>query len=117
MIVTMYHFTIRSFDKAVSTIVAETEKEERDAKRNPDNVTMDTFIQSTVTTNTSRKKTNVPNEKRISLESLAETIKGFNIFTLQSTIKNSADYHSEKSYAEGDPKSDKVVATHTSDGK
>ena len=37
--------------------------------------------------------------------------------TLQPTINDSADYHSDKNDADGDPKSDQVVATHTSDGK
>ena len=43
-------------------------------------------------------------------------MKGFNILTLQSTINDSTDYHSDKNDAKSDPKSDQVVATHTSDG-
>ena len=74
----------------------ETEYEERDAKRNANNVTTDTFIQSPVTTNTPRKKTDVPNERQISSDSLTETTKGFNILTLQSTSNYYAYYHSEK---------------------
>ena len=57
---------------------------------------MDTFIQSSVTTSTTRKKVNVPNEKQISSDTLAETIKGFNRSRLQLTIDYSAYYHSEK---------------------
>ena len=47
---------------------------------------------------------------------LAETIKGFNGLAIQSTINNSAYYNSEENDAEIDPKSDQLVATHTSDG-
>ena len=57
--------------QSVSTIMEETEEEECDAKRNANNVTMDTFIQFPVTTNTPRKKTNVTNERKISLDSMA----------------------------------------------
>ena len=73
------------------------------------------FIQSPVMTNTPRNKTNLRNEKQISSDSLAETIKVFNRLTLQSTINDSADYHSDKNDAKSNPKSDQVVATHTSD--
>ena len=47
--------------QAVSTVISETEEGERDAKRNANNVSMDTFIHSPVTTDTPRKVTNVPN--------------------------------------------------------
>ena len=41
--------------QAVSKVMAETKEEERDAKRNANNVNMDTFChQSPVTTNTQR---------------------------------------------------------------
>ena len=72
--------------------MAETEDEERNAS----DVTTDTFIQPPVTTNTPREKTDVANERRISSDSPTVTIKGFNILTLQSTINNSADDHSNK---------------------
>ena len=75
-------------------------------------MTMDNFIQSPITTNTPRETIYVTNERRISLDSLKETLKGFNTLTLQSTISNSADDHSEKN----DAKSDQVVATYTGDG-
>ena len=80
-------------------------------------MTTDTFIQPPVTTNTQREKTKVANERRISLGSLTEMLKGFNRLTLQSTINDSADDHSNKNVAKSDPKSDPLVATHTSDGK
>ena len=74
--------------------MAETEVEEYDAKCNANNVTMNNFIQSPVMINAPRNKTNTTNEKRIILDNLAETIRVLNRLTLQSTIKNSADYHS-----------------------
>ena len=71
---------------------------------------MDTSIQSPVTTNTPRNITNVPNERRISSDSLAETIKVFKRLTLQSTINDFVDYYSDKNDAESNPKSDHVVS-------
>ena len=82
---------------------------------NANTVTTGTFIQSPVTTKTPRKKIDVPNERKFSLDVLAETIKIFNRLTLQSTINDYADYHSDKYDTQRDPKSDQVVATHTSD--
>ena len=38
--------------KEISTIMEETEEEERDTKHNANNVTMETFIQSPITINT-----------------------------------------------------------------
>ena len=78
---------------------------------------MDTFChQSPCTTNTQGDNANVRNKRRISSEILAETIKGFNGLTIQSTINDSAYYDSEEDGAESDPNSDPNVATHTSDG-
>ena len=57
-----------------SKVMAETDKEERDAKRNSNNVTMDTFCQSPVTTDTQIKIVNMTNERRISSYILAERI-------------------------------------------
>ena len=37
--------------------------------------------------------------------------------TLQSTINDSIDDHSNQNFAKSDPKSDQLIATHTSDGK
>ena len=42
-------------------------------------------------------------------------IKGFNRLALQSTINDSADDNSNKNITESNPKSDPLVATHTSD--
>ena len=78
---------------------------------------MDTFCHSPVTTNTQREIANVKNERQISSNILSETIKGFNVLTLQSTINNSSYYNSEEGYAEINPKIDQLVATHISDGK
>ena len=78
---------------------------------------MDTFCQPPVMTNTQGKIENVPNERRISSNILAETIKVFKGLMLDSTINDSAYYHSEEYDAESDPKSDLKVATHTSDRK
>ena len=103
--------------QAVSTVIVETEEEERETKLNVNNVTMDTFIQSPVTTYTQRNKTDVPNERQISLDILAEMIKGFKGLTLQSTMNYSAYYHSDENDAKSDPKSDELVDTHSSDGK
>ena len=89
-----------------------TEKE--DEKRNTNNVTTYTFIQTPVTTNAPREKTDTANERQISLDILTETIKGFNILTIQTTINNSADDHSNQNVAERDPKSDPLGANYTS---
>ena len=59
----------------INIIVEETEYEERDAKRNTNNVTTETFIQPPITTNTPREKTDVANERLISSDSLIETLK------------------------------------------
>ena len=76
--------------RAVSEFMAETEEEERDAEWNANYLTMDTFLcQSPVITNTQGEISNVRNERRISSEILAETIKVFNELTIQSTINNS----------------------------
>ena len=53
--------------QAFSKVVAETEEEERDPKRNANNVTMDNFCNHyPVTTNTQGEITNVKKERRIS---------------------------------------------------
>ena len=98
-------------------IVEETEDEEQDAKHNANNVTKDTFIQYPVPANTPREKTDVANERRISSDSLTETLKGFNRLMLQSTINDSTNDYSNKNVAESDPESDPLVDIHTSDGK
>ena len=52
MAVTMHHFPMRSFDKSISKVMAETEAEERSIISDAHNVNMDTFCQSPFTTNT-----------------------------------------------------------------
>ena len=83
-------------------------------------MTTDTFIQSPVTTNAPREKTDVANERQIYSDSTEERIEGFNKLTLQSTINDSADDHSNKNATESDLKSDlksdPLVATPTSYG-
>ena len=69
-------------------------------------MTTDTFIQPPATTNTPREKTDITNEWRTYSDSLTETLKGFNRLTIQSTIKDSADDHSNKNVAERYPKSE-----------
>ena len=74
----------KKLQQALSKVMSETEEEERDTKRNSNNVTMDTFChQYPVTTNTQLEIENVKNERQISLDILAETIKGFNGLTIQ----------------------------------
>ena len=97
--------------------MAEMEDVERDAERNANNMTMDTFIQSPVTTNTQRNIANLPKERQISYGILAETLKGFKGLTLQSTINNFVYYNSEEDDVESNPNRDPKVATHVSDRK
>ena len=80
-------------------------------------MTIYTFFQYPDTTNRQRKKTNITNERRIYSDILAETIKVFKRLALQSTINDSAYYNLDEDDAESDPKSDQLLATHTSDGK
>ena len=108
-------FSNNKLQQAFSIVMVETEEEECDAERKANNVTMDTFIQSLVTTNKPRKKGNVANERRISSKILEEMLKGFKGLTLASTINDSAYYHSDKNDAKNDPKCDQLVATHTSE--
>ena len=91
----------------------ETEEEERNIILNVNNVTMDTFCQSPVTTNSQGENANT-SERRNNLDKLSETLR---VLTIDSTIKNSAYYNSDKDDPEGDPKRDPLGATHTSDRK
>ena len=86
--------------QAVSKVMAWTEEE----GRNANNITMDTFCQSPVTTNLQRKNANIPNERRIASDILSETLKEFKRFTLHSKINNSAYYNSDEDDAESAPK-------------
>ena len=56
-------FSSEKLQRAASRVMAETEEEECDAKRNANNVTMDNFLQSPVTINTQKKDANVTNER------------------------------------------------------
>ena len=79
------------------------------------NVTVDTFSQTHVTSNTQGENENkiLTSEKRNKSDALADTFKGLTI--------NDAGYYESGSEnendAEGDPASDMKVATHTIDGK
>ena len=64
--------------QAVIKVMAETEEEELNSKLNANNVTMDNLCQSPVTTNTQGEVSNVTNERQISSDIMAETIKVFN---------------------------------------
>ena len=96
--------------------MAETEDEERNIISYFDNVTMDTFCQAPVTTN-KKKNANVPNERQISFDIMAERIKIFNGLTLRSTNNDYGYYNLDEDDAESDSKGNQLVATHTSDGK
>ena len=80
-------------------------------------MTINTFCQSPITTNTQGKIANVPNERQIYANVLSETIIGFRILTLDSTMNSSEYYHSEENDAENDPNRYPKVATHSSDRK
>ena len=85
--------------------MTETEEEECDAKRNANNVTMDTlFNHPPVTINTQRKNANIKNERRIYSNILAETIKELNGLTIQSTMNDYIYYDSEEDDTKNDPK-------------
>ena len=74
---------------AFSKVMAETKEEER----NTNNVIMDNFCQSPITTNTQRKNAKIPNKRRIASDILEETLKGFKILRLHSTTNNSEYYN------------------------
>ena len=94
----------------------ETGEEERKIISDANNVTMYTFYQSPVTTDSQGENENaiLTSERRNNLDVLAKMLKGL---TIDSKIKDSAYYNSDKNYAEGSPKSNPLVANHTSDGK
>ena len=95
----------------------ETEEEELESKSNANNVTRYYFCQSPFMTISQGKIANVPNERWIYSNILAERIKGFKWLTLDSTINDYAYYHSEKDDVESNPNSDPKLATHISDKK
>ena len=74
----------------------EEEEEEEDTESNFNNVATDTSFYSPVAINAQKKYTNVSQERRLALGILEETIKQFKVWTIQSTIKNSAQNDSEE---------------------
>ena len=80
-------FSSKNLQEAVRRVI---EEEEKYAKSNVNNVTTDTLFSSSVTINAQNKDANVTNERRISSDIHAETIKEFKVCTIQSTISNSA---------------------------
>ena len=109
-------FSNENLRQAISTVKAENEAEESKIISDANNVTMNTFCQSSVTTNTQGDNKNaiLTSERLNNLDALAETLK---VLTTDSTINDSAYYNSDKNDAEGDSKSDTLVATYTSDRK
>ena len=77
---------------------------------------MDTFCQSPAMTNIQGDNANaiLTSERIKNLDVIAETLKGL---TIDSTIRDSANYDSDKNDAEGNPKSDPLLDTHNSDRK
>ena len=106
-------FSNEKLQQATITVMAVTEEEERNIIWHANNVTMNTFYQSPVTTNTQGENANtiLTSENQNDLDVLSEMLKGF---TIDSTINVSAYYNSDENDAEGDPKIDPLVATHTS---
>ena len=98
--------------QAISKVIAEEEADARNINLDAQNVTMNNFCHSPVTTNTQRENTNtILTSERINyLDVLAETLRGL-------TINNAGYYHLYKNDAEADPASNPKVATHTSDEK
>ena len=76
-------FSNKNIVQAVSRVMAETEEEERDARYNAKILTMGKFFRrSPVTNNTQGDIVNETSERWISSDILAETINGFNEFTI-----------------------------------
>ena len=107
-------FSNEKLQQSVSKFMAETEEGKRNIISDANNMAMDTFCQSPVTTNTQRKNANIPNEMQITLYILVQTLKGL---TLHSTINDYAYYISDEDDTESNLKRDPLVDTHTSDGK
>ena len=120
------HGTPLSSKKLQEAVIRVMEDEEKYAERNINNVTTDTSFQSPVTINAQKKYANVTYEGQIASGILAETIKYFKGCRIQSTISDSTHSNSEElvdalSDSEElvdvvrNPKSNSLVATHTSD--
>ena len=69
------HGTPISNEKLQESVIRVMDDEEKDAKRNVNNVTTDTLFYSPVTVNKQNKYANVTYERQIYLGILAETIK------------------------------------------
>ena len=65
----------KKLQEAVSRVMAETKQEEKDVKRNVNNVTMDDLFQSPVTIKAQRKDANMTNKKKIASDIHAEMMK------------------------------------------
>ena len=87
------HGTPSSSKKLQEAVSRVTEEEEKYSECDVNNVTMDTLFQPLVTINTQREDANVTNARRIASDIHAEMMKEFKVFTIQSTISDSA--HSE----------------------
>ena len=72
------------------------EDEEKDYKRNVNNITTDNLFQSPLTINAQNLDANVTNERPIDVEIHAETINESKGLSIQSTISDSAHYNSEE---------------------
>ena len=101
-----------NLQQAISTVVAETEAGKRNIILDANNVAMDTFCQSPITTNTQGENANavLTSERLNNLDALEETLKYLK-------INDAGYYNSDKNDAEGDPKSNPKLATHTNDRK
>ena len=117
MIVQRHHCQKRNFNKQSIQSWQKRKMKNETPNLTANNVTTYNFCQYPVKINTPRERTDIENERRISSDSITEKLKEYNILTLQSTINDYADDHSNKNITESDPKSDPFVDTHTSDEK
>ena len=88
--------SIKDIQEAIIRVMSGTEQEDKYAKPNVNNVTMDNFFQSPVTINTQRKDAHNTNERQIDAYIHADTMKEFKGFTIQSTISDSAHSNLEE---------------------
>ena len=109
-------FSNEKLRQAIITVVVEMEENKRNIISDANNVTIDSLCQSPITTNTQGDNVNsiLTSKRQKKLDVLTERLK---VLTNDSTINDSAYYNSDKNDAESDPKSDPLVATHTSDRK
>ena len=97
--------------QAIRKFIAEEEADDRNKNLDAHNVTVDTFYQTPVTTNTQGENGNLilTSETLNNSDALAETLKRL---TINATIY----YESFENDTKGNPASDPKVATHNSDG-